>query len=109
MIPRTILYVASALALAVSAMASSGCGQREAVASGNSRSTGRPLAATQVLSPGSFAALDVDKDGGIAMWEAQADPSLAARFGELDRNCDGKLDRSEYRAGPSGDLRAVDG
>jgi EF hand len=106
MIPRTILFAASALALAI---AGSGCGQRTSTVSGHQRLSGAPAATAQAFSPGSFEALDVDKDGGIAMWEAQADPSLAVRFGELDRNGDGKLDRAEYSARPTGILKAARG
>jgi EF hand len=100
MISRTTLYAASALAVA---LAGSGCEQRASTASGS------PTATAQAYSPGAFEALDVDHDGGIAMWEAQADPSLAARFGALDRNGDGKLDRTEYSAGSRGDLKAAGG
>jgi EF hand len=107
MIPRTILYAASAFAVAIAAGA---CGQKATMASGGQGSTGQPWASAQGFSPGSFEALDVDRDGGIAMWEAQADPSLVARFGELDRNGDGKLDRAEYSAAkPTGIVKAAGG
>jgi hypothetical protein len=101
MISRTTLYAASALAVAI---AGSGCEQRASTASGS------PAATAQAYSPGAFEALDVDHDGGIAMWEAQADPSLVTRFDALDRNGDGKLDRAEYSAArPTGIVKAAGG
>lgn len=49
-----------------------------------------------------FAALDKNGDGFIDRSEAAADPRLAAKFDELDRNQDGKLSPDELRrhAGP---------
>jgi hypothetical protein len=107
MISKTILYAASALAVA---MAGSGCGKSDSmIALGGGRSAGQPMASAGVFGAKSFEALDIDKDNAIGMWEAQADPSLVARFGELDRNGDGKLDRAEYSSEPRGDLKAAGG
>jgi EF hand len=107
MIPRKILYAASALAMAT---VGSGCEQKvSTVSTGGLRSTGQPLASAGIFGAKSFEALDVDKDNAIGMWEAQADPSLVARFDELDRNGDGKLDRAEYSSEPRGDLKAAGG
>ena len=41
------------------------------------------------------AALDANKDGVIDRAEAAARPQLAARFDELDRDSDGRLERAE--------------
>ena len=43
-----------------------------------------------------FHALDKDKDGFISMQEAKANPELAKKFKQADKNGDGKLSRMEY-------------
>ena len=43
-----------------------------------------------------FNALDKDKDGSLSRSEAAANPNLAKKFKEADRNGDGKLSRVEY-------------
>ena len=43
----------------------------------------------------SLQTLDKDRDGTVSMTEAAADPALAKKFAQLDRNHDGKLDRGE--------------
>ncbi len=40
--------------------------------------------------------LDADKDGVISAEEAQADPKLAGRFKDLDKNQDDRLDAAEF-------------
>ncbi len=40
--------------------------------------------------------LDADKDGVISAEEAQADPELAGKFKELDKNQDNRLDAAEF-------------
>lgn len=48
--------------------------------------------------PGSFEALDKDRDGVITASEARADPAVAARFAAADKNQDGYLSRAEFEA-----------
>lgn len=43
----------------------------------------------------SLQSLDKDRDGMVSMTEATADPNLAKKFAQLDRNHDGKLDAGE--------------
>jgi hypothetical protein len=43
----------------------------------------------------SLQALDKDRDGKVSMTEATANPDLAKKFAQLDRNHDGKLDAAE--------------
>ena len=43
-----------------------------------------------------FKALDKDGDGTISKAEAAANPALAKKFAEADKNHDGKLSRAEY-------------
>jgi Ca2+-binding EF-hand superfamily protein len=42
--------------------------------------------------------LDTDKDGRISSKEAAAKPEMAQRFGQLDSNHDGYLDRVDFEA-----------
>jgi hypothetical protein len=44
----------------------------------------------------SLKTLDKDHDGKVNMTEAAADPNLAKKFAQLDRNRDGKLDAGEF-------------
>ena len=46
----------------------------------------------------SFDQLDVDRDGMISAFEAEADPKLLERFRQLDVNGDGRLSAEEYAA-----------
>jgi len=43
-----------------------------------------------------YEALDADKDGVISAEEAQADPELAGKFKDLDKNQDNRLDAAEF-------------
>ncbi len=40
--------------------------------------------------------LDANKDGVISAEEAQADPELAGKFKDLDKNQDNQLDAAEF-------------
>ena len=51
---------------------------------------------------GKLARLDTDKDGAISLAEAKG-TRLADKFGELDRDADGKLTRDELHAMKKGD------
>jgi len=58
----------------------------------------------------SFTALDKNDDGMISKQEATRSVDLERRFGELDLNGDGRLDRAEYAAfeiEPSGPTTAI--
>ncbi len=46
----------------------------------------------------SFDQLDVDRDGMISAFEAEADPKLLEQFRQLDVNGDGRLSAEEYAA-----------
>lgn len=43
-----------------------------------------------------FNKLDRDNDGSLSKTEAAGNPDLAKKFGEADKNSDGKLTRAEY-------------
>ncbi len=51
----------------------------------------------------SFDQLDVDRDGMISAFEAEADPKLLERFRQLDVNGDGRLSAEEYAAYKKGE------
>lgn len=44
----------------------------------------------------SYEDLDANKDGVISAEEAQANPELAAKFRDLDKNQDNQLDAAEF-------------
>jgi len=50
--------------------------------------------------PKSFDELDVDGDGQISVYEAEADRRLLEAFNSLDANGDGHLSREEFAALP---------
>lgn len=53
--------------------------------------------ATIDVSDAAFAKLDTDHDGRISALEANANPKVAARFLEADRNHDGFLSLEEFK------------
>lgn len=53
--------------------------------------------ATIDVSDAAFRRLDTDHDGRISALEANANPKVAARFLEADRNRDGYLSPEEFR------------
>jgi hypothetical protein len=82
-IQRNILVAAAALTLGASAFA-----QANKAPAGS--------AATPAAKVDTFKSLDKDHSGYIERSEASAATGLAAKFGDLDANKDGKLDSSEY-------------
>jgi hypothetical protein len=76
--------------------------QRLTPAPATSSVTSPATSSTPSTAPGAMGkkptlqALDKDHDGMVSMTEAAAEPKLAKKFAQLDRNRDGKLDAGEF-------------
>lgn len=54
------------------------------------------LSSFSVMALDAFAALDEDKNGVISLEEAKVNPSLLAKYKELDKDNNGELSKKEF-------------